>query len=411
MARLLLPAAAAPSSSINTIMDDYTLHSTASVVVCMNTAKRIRRMLGIMVIASLLVWSCQKTDITSPDELTEYLQEEMEAERIPALAVLAFNQNKIVYENYLGKAQLQQNIALESDHLFLLASVSKVVTATALLQLMEDGMFQLDDHINNYLPFEVKVPGTTNPITFRMLLTHTSGIADGSVMDDHYYYGADSPIPLSNYLQGYLVPGGAYYNAEENYYRFEPGTKHRYTNMGNALIAVLVETLTGQDFNSYCKQHIFEPLGMENTFWRLDEISSTIVQPYHYKRGNFEPIEHYTFTDYPNGGLRSTARDLHKLFAMFVQAGRSNDYQVLAPGTIELMHTPQIPQLDEEVGLHLFLLDRQHQLWGHDGGEAGVATIVAYNKQTGVGVIILANEGDAFLDDMLAETYALSLTL
>ena len=168
------------------------------------------------------------------------------------------------------------------------------------------------DPINDYLDFGVSVPGYSESISFKMLLTHTSGIADGSALDDQYYYGEDSPVSLDYFLRNYLVPGGEYYNASENFHDFEPGTSHEYSNEGSALIAVLVEQITGVSFVTYCRENIFNPLDMSNTFWRLGNATGTIVQPYDYVSGSNKEIQHYTFTDYPNGGLRSTAKDLHK---------------------------------------------------------------------------------------------------
>ena len=75
------------------------------------------------------------------------------------------------------------------------------------------------------------------------------------------------------------------------------------------------------------------------------------------------------------------------------------------------MITPQIPNLDNAVGLHLFNLNNENQLWGHDGGEQGVATIMAFNPSTKVGAIILTNQGDSDLDEILVEAYKLGLNL
>ena len=133
-------------------------------------------------------------------------------------------------EDYFGTSQVQQNVALADDHLFLLASISKVVTATALLQLYEDGLFDLDDKINDHLSFNVSIPNHSTDITFRMLLTHTSGIADGSALDGQYYYGEDSPIVLGDFLENYLSPNGNLYNANENFHDFAPGSQHEYSN-------------------------------------------------------------------------------------------------------------------------------------------------------------------------------------
>jgi CubicO group peptidase (beta-lactamase class C family) len=344
-------------------------------------------------------------------EFESYIQAEMASQKIPAVSTLIFRENTVLYDGYFGKSQIQQNQALEDDHLFLLASVSKVVTATALLQLNDSNLFSLDDKINDYLPFNVDVPNHPENITFRMLLTHTSALADGSALDDQYYYGSDSPVELKFFLENYLVPNGNFYNASENFHDFAPGNDFEYSNTGNALIGLLVEEISGMTFNNYCKQNIFGPLGMNETYWRLDEISQTIVQPYDFSNGQYQAIPHYTFTDYPNGGLRSTAQDMFKFLRAFVNNGVSNNHQLLKPSTISSMISAQIPVIDHEVGLHLFIMNAENGLWGHDGGEQGVATIMAFNPTTKVGVIILTNQGEANLDEILVEAYELGLNL
>lgn len=357
--------------------------------------------------------SCDKSTITpnSIEDLEIQIADAMEEDNIAALSILIFNKDQIKYESYFGRSDINQNKNLEQQHLFLLASVSKTITATALLQLYEQGEFQLEDNINDYLPFSVDIPNETTKITFKMLLTHSSGIRDGAALDNQYYYGQDSPTPLSEFLEDYLVPGRQYYDAADNFANFEPGTAYEYSNTGNALIAVLVEEITGIGFNSYCKQNIFTPLGMTNTFWRLDEITQTIVQPYEYSNGQYVEIGHYTFTDYPNGGLRSNARDMFKFASALAQKGAYNNHQLLKTTTVEAMLTPQIPSIDANVGLHLFQLDEENTLWGHDGGEKGVSTIMVFNPETEIGVLIFTNSSDAELDQIVTDAYKLGLNL
>jgi len=345
------------------------------------------------------------------NEFKANLQKEMQNQHIPALSVLVFEADEVLYEGCFGKSNIQQNIRLEKDHPFLLASVSKVVTATALLQLYDRGLFDLDDKINDYLSFDVKIPNAAKDITFRMLLTHTSGIGDGAALDDQYYYGEDSPVELSVFLEDYLTPSGAYYDETDNFYGFKPGNDHEYSNIGAALIGLLVEEIADMDFSEYCKKHIFNPLGMRHTSWKLAEIDQTIVQPYDYSNGRYEEVEHYTFTDYPNGGLRSTANDLFQFLSAYAQQGKANNYQLLKATTIETMMTLQIPNLSDDMGLHLFQMDKAANLWGHDGGEQGVATIMAFNPRTQIGAIILTNQGEADLDDLLLDAYELGVEL
>ncbi len=359
--------------------------------------------------------SCREKDpieINSSEEFVDFLEEEMRVQDIPAMSVLIFKEEEILLEKYFGKSNLEQSISLESKDLFLLASVSKTITAAALLQLYDRDSFELDDNINNYLPFQLEVPNQKTNITFRMLLTHTSGIADGEALDGQYFYGKDSPVELGFFLENYLKAGGQFYNASENFHGFEPGTEHEYTNVGNALIGWLVERISGMNFNAFCKQNLFIPLGMTNTFWRLDEINQTIVQPYDFDNdGNNMAIEHYTFTDYPNGGLRSNVTDMFHFISGLAQKGTYNNVRFLEESTVDLMASSQIPQLEKGVGLHLFIMNSQYNLWGHDGGEQGVATIMAYHPDTQIGALVFTNQGEANLDTILREAYKLGLGL
>jgi len=370
----------------------------------------MNRLISSSLIGALLLLvfiSCRKDDdtISSEEDFDEYLEDEMDFQDIPAMAVMVFDNTTVKYERYLGQSDRDKGIALADNHLFLLASISKTITATALLHLYDQGLFDLDDPINDHLPFTVNVPGKSTPITFRMLLTHTSGIADGPALDGQYFYGQDPPMALADFMESYLVPGGSNYSAGENFHNFEPGTQHEYSNEGSALIGVLVESISGVGFNAYCKQHIFTPLGMTNTFWRLDEINQPIAIPYDNVGGNWVAYDHYTFTDYPNGGLRSTVRDMHRLIQTLIAGGNYNGHQLLKTSTVTAMLTPQIPSIDGEVGLHLFQMNSTLGLWGHDGGEQGTATIMAWNKGSGIGALIFSNQGEADLDGILQRAY------
>ncbi|MCB0698008.1 MAG: beta-lactamase family protein [Chitinophagaceae bacterium] len=354
----------------------------------------------------LVIASCRRSDnadsIAPGQDFDSYLAEQVTGQNIPALSVLMFKGSEIKYEKYLGVADKTTNVPLSDAHVFLLASISKTVTATALMQLFEQGKFSLDDKINDYLPFAVKIPGHATPVSFRMLLTHTSAIADGKALDDQYYYNRDSPVPLADFLKDYLTPAGKYYNAKDNFYDFEPGTMQEYSNEGSALIAVLVESISGMDFPTYCKQNIFAPLGMNNTYWKLADVPvKNLVRPYD---GN-QAIDHYTFTDYPNGGLRTSVRDMFRFLSAYGNEGIFNGTQILKAATVHEMLKQQIPSIDPTTGLHWFIMNSSRNIWGHDGGEQGVATIMGVNPDTKVGVLIFTNQGNADLDNLLTAAY------
>ncbi|MFK7798551.1 MAG: serine hydrolase domain-containing protein [Aureispira sp.] len=351
-------------------------------------------------ISTVLV-HCKKDNLpTTAQELTETVEEDMAVQHISGLAFIITKGNQILVERYLGQADRRLNKAVEENTLFLLASISKTVTATALMQLYEQDSFELDDPINNYLGFAVQPPNTTTPITFRMLLQHTAGIADGGALDDEYFWGQDSPNDLSVFLENYFTPGTSSYDANANFTGEEPGTQHDYSNVGAALVGHLVEAITGIPFDVYCQQYIFTPLCMNSSSWRLQGLdTSRIAQPYTYNNRAYEAIGHYTFTDYPNGGLRTTARDLARFMIAYQQGGQFNNQVLLNNSTVNLMLTETLVDQDNGIGLHWFTYDRAvRNLWGHDGAEQGTTTMMGFNPSTGVGIVVLCNATDANLD-------------
>ena len=174
-------------------------------------------------------------DYRDEDELLQFIESTMENHLIPGISISIVKDQNIVWEKHFGYSNINQNIPVDENTLFMLASISKTITATALMQLFEDGLFSLNDDINNYLPFNVNHPDYfSTPVTFKMLLTHTSGIKDNwGVMP---YYDGDSDLELGYYLEQYLNPGGEFYNSNSNFIDAMPGTYYDYSNIGAALI-------------------------------------------------------------------------------------------------------------------------------------------------------------------------------
>lgn len=147
------------------------------------------------------------------------------------------------------------------------ASVSKVVVATAVMQLVERGDINLDIDISTYIPFSLRNPGfPDDSITTRMLLTHRSGINNPSTYGT---YPGDSAPPLFPGIRDILVPGNGRY-LSSIWTNSRPGTTFLYTNIGTAVLGYLVQAVSNEDFNQYCIENIFEPLEMFDTSFRLD---------------------------------------------------------------------------------------------------------------------------------------------
>lgn len=360
-----------------------------------------------------LLWLSSVAALTPAEKLDRDLPRIMKSQKMPGLSALVIRAGTIRWQRHLGFADLEQQQTVTADTLFMLASVSKTVTAVAMMALVDDGAVTLDEPVDAYLPFTVRNPHhPAIPITFRMLLTHTSSIQDGPTVYDNYYTQGDSPIPLETFLTGYFTPGSEYYDAD-NFLKSAPGEKYRYSNEGTALLGLLVQRLSGQSFEDFCASRIFIPLGMTDTAWRLAALdASRVALPYAFRRGKgYVSYGHYGYPDIPNGALRTTATQLAKFLLMFMNGGSHNGQTILQPGTVADMTAAQIPGIDPAQGLIWYHQRiRQHAMIGHDGGDDGVSTAMFYEPSSNTGIIVLANGNkgaDAVLKRILLDAQAL----
>ena len=378
-------------------------------------------------------------------QLIEFIESTMDSYMIPGASLAIVKDDAIVWERSFGYANIDDAVEVGNSTMFILSSVSKTITATALMQLWEGGFFNLDDAINAYLPFNVYHPDfPLEPITFKMLLSHTSGIKDNwSVMS---YYNGDSEFSLEYYLEQYLVPGGQFYGSNSNFTNSIPGQGFVYSNIAVALIGLLVEHISGQPFNEYCNEYIFSPLGMENSYWLLSEIDdiNQVAMPYELSAGSgstcfeigcgvydnsnpcfcdsacveyndccydYEEIcgengtggnelvlqeqYHYGYSDYPSGQLRSSSHDLAIFMAAYIGNGLYNGYRVLDESTISLMKEIHFLDANASQGLIWYYknLD-QRILFGHNGGDLGSLTEMFISLDDKIGIVILTNTSE-----------------
>ena len=379
------------------------------------------------------------------EELLQFIESTMQTHLIPGLSISIVKNGHIVWEKYFGYANIEENIIVDENTMFILSSISKTITATALMQLFEDGLFMLDDDIDEYLPFNVNHPDyPIIPITFKMLLSHTSGIKDNwSVMP---YYDGDSELELGYYLQEYLTQGGEFYEGNSSFTNSMPGTNYTYSNIGAALIGFLVEELSNQSFNEYCNENIFQPLGMDNAFWLLSEIDNLdqIALPYQLSGGsgdscfeigcgvydtsnpcfcdaacvyyndccfdydevcgengsgsnqeNLTPYMNYGYSDYPSGQLRTSSNNLARFVGAYMNEGIYNGIRILDQETIELIKTIHYENINSQQGLIWYYKNTNGRtLFGHNGGDIGSLTEMFISFSNNIGVVLLNNSSN-----------------
>ena len=338
-----------------------------------------------------LTFSCHKKDDypihQTIEEMNQWILEEMEKEDIPSLVVGIIKEDELVWHNAYGYHHLQDQIPPTEETVYLLASISKTFTTVAIMQLYERGDLELDKDINSYLPFEVRNPHFPDqPITCRMLLTHTSGLSWPTNEEDPDFnntYPEDTAPDLFPWIKEYISPDGPFFRSN-TWKATPPGESFQYTNVGVALLGYIVASVSGQDFSEYCQANIFQPLKMMNSGYRFEEVAmANLATLYH----EGEEIEQYSVSHYPSSTVRSSLAELSHFLIAIINGGIYKNNRILKKDTVEEMLAIQYPLSDIALVWQRF----DNSWMGHTGGYWGVSSCFDLHQKHKMGVIILTN--------------------
>ncbi len=351
----------------------------------------------------------------------------MKRAKFPSLSACIIEGDEVIWSNNYGFYDTDNRKSATENTIYNIGSISKTITGTALMQLWERGLFELDEDVNNFLPFSLRNPNyPDDPITFRMLLSHSSSLNHDRT--EYYWlnFSADPPFSFYPYpwLKEFLVPGGSLYHAEcwSNTYR--PGEYNMYANVGFDIIGYLVEIISGEIFVDYCKNHIFNPLEMYNTSFNLSELDiDNVAIPYHYHISEYlhinelaymlgsytPPGKYWRMRMYPAGGLYTTVSDLSHFFIAHMNDGVWNGVRILKEETVEEMHTIQPPgNIDmNEIyhGLAWTIVENpmifKVTLSGFSGGIYGVCSWMYYIPDENIGVIFFTNGDNMYENNII----------
>ncbi len=335
-----------------------------------------------------------------------------------AVAAAVVRDDALVWSGATGTANKELGVAAADDTVFLVASISKTVTATAAMQLVEDGLLNLDEDVATYLPFTFrnpKQPGAV--ITLRHLLAHTSGLSDiylSSVSSDLITEEGDPELSLTDLCRAFFTPDGAFY-FPATFTTTPPGTAFSYSNLGFALIGCIAEHVAERPFDTFTKQRIFAPWGMTRTSWRVADFRDEDMAMTYGHYG--EVYGNYTFSAYPAGGLRTTVKDLSKFLRAFMLGGTLEGQTILQPASVREMRRLQYqdvadaaPQALGWMELNFAEEEGSRTFVGHSGGLMGVSTLMAYDPAAKTGAIIFTNgsrSGDQDWDEFIGLFQAL----
>jgi CubicO group peptidase (beta-lactamase class C family) len=360
------------------------------------------------------------TRIPTDEEKTAFILEVMRGGGIPGLQAVVVKDGKVIWHRSYGYSVLAQpgpRTPMRDDSLLFSASVAKMITVTAVMQQVEKGRISLDDDISKYVPFTLRNPKWPDvPITWRMLLTHTSSVdVDQSVEDSVYFYGSDSPVSLEEYVEGMFIPGGRYFRPD-SFRPGKPGTERIYSDAGFDLVGYALARVVKQPFAEYVHDAILVPLRMKESAYSLRKIpadklavgygrtlrddgrwafASARVAFAHLPDGRTVLEDQMGIPDPPTGGLYTSATQFAQLLLMFLNHGTLDGAKVLEPSSVDLLttHTGYFSIFGYQQGLALMGtrdLD-DHLVWGHDGQDRGYCTAAYFDRESGVGVVAFAN--------------------
>ena len=309
--------------------------------------------------------------------LADAIRPFVEKNYIAGAVLLAATKDRVLALESIGYADLATKRPMATDALFWIASMNKPITGTALTTLIDEGKVGLEDPVEKYLPefkdqlvIAYKDDTTTllkkpkHPITIREILSHTSGLAFITPMETPTL----DRFELRDSVRGHAAMP----------LQFEPGTKYAYSNGGTNTAGRIIEVVSGQSYEDFLQERLFDPLGMtETTFWPSEAQMNrfaTIYKVNAAKTGLEEtPLSQleYPFTNrrrqpMPAGGLFSVAADCAKFCQMILNGGKLNGRRYLSEAAVKMMIAKQTGDLvPDKYGLCWATDDLGH--YGHGG--------------------------------------------
>ena len=310
----------------------------------------------------------------------------MAGTKVPGLTVAVATGGQLRWSRGYGLSDVENSVPAKAATVYRTASVAKPITAVAAMQLAEQGLLDLDDAVQKYLP---KFPVKPWPITTRALLAHLGGIRhyanEPEIHSTRHY--ANLTDPLEIFQRDPLVA--------------EPGTAFHYTTYGYVVIGAVIEAAAGKRYSELVRERVFKPAGMMHV--QSDDVYAIIpnrTRGYKLANGHIENCGLAdTSNKIPGGGLSATAEDLVR-FALAVKNGKLPKAE-----TVKRMFEPQRLKGGRmtDYGLGWALIrDHDTALVGHSGGQQGVSTMLLMNQARGDVVAVMANLEDAPVDNLAA---------
>jgi CubicO group peptidase (beta-lactamase class C family) len=334
----------------------------------------------------------------------------------PSLAVVDVQGGDTIVARGYGWSDLEKGTAASAETVYLYCSMTKLFTATALMQLRERGLVDLDRAVRAYLPdFPLQHP-SEHEITVRHLLSHSSGITNPIPIS--WVHLAEEPaVDLDDFTRRLL--------AKHHRLRFEPGSRYAYSNLGYLVLGQVIERLSGESYTDYIRQHILEVLDMHRTGFSYDALQDQDVATGYVRswsmmgllgrflvdrrvfgttRGGYTAFHRFLIDGAPYGGLLGPVSELGTFLKAYLDGGTFQGRRLLEHSSIVEMLTPQRNQRGEEfstsgherserigLGWHLAGEGEMRSCY-HIGGGAGYRSELRIYPALGYGIGVMGNE-------------------
>ena len=310
-------------------------------------------------------------------------------------AVLVANGHTILFKHAYGLASQRYHVPNQVDTKFNLGSMNKMFTGVAIVQLAEQRKLSFDDTIDHYLPdYPHEI---ASKVTIHHLLTHTSGM--GTYFNERFdkvwaeLRAVEDFIPLFR----------------DDPLSFEPGERYQYSNSGFILLGAIIERVTGQDYFSYVRDHIYQPANMTDTdAYEMDHSISNLAIGYTRRgeHGELAPGERrnnlflHVVKGGPAGGGFSTVDDLHR-FSLALQ-----EHRLLSPEYTDILLTGKVVRANNGAKYAYGFGDETfngHRIVGHNGGAPGISSRLNIYLDMGYTVAVLSNYDPPIADKVAAQ--------
>ncbi len=323
--------------------------------------------------------------------LESWIQAQMDYQNLPGISVGIIYDQDLIYAKGFGYSNLEDKTPATIQTLYRIASISKTFTATAIMQLRDEGKLRLDDPIEKFLPgFNIKNPfPDSREITVFHLITHTSGLPRNA----GFPYWTDRKFPTMKQILEALP---------EQEMIYPPGTQYKYSNLGIALLGEIVSVASGMSYEKYITENILKPLEMAGSsvfIMEKDKIKLTTPYSYRFPDGSRRIMP---FTDAkgiaPAANITSNIEDMSKYISLQFRKGRKGGNQILDSHTLEDMQRIQWlnPSWTSGYGLGFRVWKQDsYTVVGHGGFVAGNRSQISFIPKEKIGVIVLTNADDA----------------